>query len=99
MLCVAVGCDKKAAPSYFMCFYHWAWVPVKIQKAVFKTFKLGQDYPTMSSDMPWNGAMQEAVNAVSLLEKRPIPFSLDDDDFELELAEFPVEDEEELELA
>lgn len=94
MLCVASGCKNIAVPSYFMCFYHWARVPPPMQRKVFKTFKLGQDYPAMADHLPWNVAMQDAVNEVARLEKRPIPFS-DDEDFELELVPLYIEDDDE----
>lgn len=41
--CHAHGCDKRVPPAMFACKRHWFSLPVKIRRAVWREYRLGQE--------------------------------------------------------
>jgi hypothetical protein len=69
-LCHANGCTVKTKPEMLMCFRHWKMVPVRLQRAVWRTYRPGQ-CEDMSPSADWHLAADAAIGAVSVLERRP----------------------------
>jgi len=66
-LCFARDCKKTCAREKAMCPKHWAMVPPHIQRAVYKSYRLGQGAgPDDTKPSPeWMEAVEAAVLAVS----------------------------------
>lgn len=65
--CHAVGCSKSCKPAFLMCGPHWAKVPRADQRAVWATYRQGQERDLDPSPEYLQAAM-EAVIAVAIQE-------------------------------
>lgn len=48
--CHAHGCTRNVPPKMLMCLKHWRMVPVKLQRAVWATYRAGQEIDKAPSD-------------------------------------------------
>jgi hypothetical protein len=65
--CHARGCKTAVRPELLMCFPHWRQVPVKIQRAVYATYRRGQCDDKQPSEA-WHEAAGAAIGYVATLE-------------------------------
>ena len=65
-LCFARDCKKTCTREKLMCVAHWRLVPPHIQRAVYKSYRLGQGVgPDDTKPSPeWMEAVEAAVQAV-----------------------------------
>lgn len=71
--CHAVGCDETVPPKMLMCPKHWRMVPKKLQQAVWRTYRLGQEI-TKNPSPEYLAAAKAAIAAVQKAEdKLPKP--------------------------
>lgn len=67
-LCHAQGCPKPCPPRYLMCPPHWRMVPADLQRAVWNTYRMGQERD-MRPSLAYLKASQAAIDAVAMLER------------------------------
>ena len=65
--CHADRCQKQVPPKMFMCLAHWKMVPFALQKAIWATYRPGQEVDKNPSEAYLKNA-QEAIAAVSQRE-------------------------------
>lgn len=66
-LCHAIGCERVVPPRMLMCAPHWRMVPLGMQRAVWRTYRPGQERMKDPSSAYLDAAMA-AVNAVARAE-------------------------------
>lgn len=65
--CHAKNCPKVVPPSKLMCLKHWRMVPAEIQRAVWATYRPGQESDKKPS-REYLEAARAAINAVAAKE-------------------------------
>lgn len=69
--CHARGCTVAVKPELLMCPRHWRQVPVRIQRAVWATYRRGQ-CDDMNPSREWHDAADAAIGYVAALERRAL---------------------------
>ncbi len=69
--CHARGCKTKCKPEFLMCPPHWRFVPVHIQRAVYRHYRAGQ-CEDKSPTAAWHVAADAAIGAVAQREGQPL---------------------------
>lgn len=65
--CHARGCESECPPQHLMCHKHWRMVPLRLQREVWKHYRVGQcDDKRPSSE--WFEAAEAAIAAVAKRE-------------------------------
>lgn len=67
--CHALGCQVNTKPELLMCPRHWAMVPKRMQRPVWKTYRIGQCDDKQPS-AAWFLAAETAICAVAWKEGR-----------------------------
>ena len=67
--CHAYGCETRTAPRMFMCRPHWRMVPEHLRRAIWATYRPGQERDK-SPSWEYLEAALEACNAVAELERQ-----------------------------
>jgi hypothetical protein len=67
--CHADGCSRPVPPELLMCLRHWRLVPGPLQKAVWRTYRRGQEVDKNPST-EYLDAARNAINAVAAAEAR-----------------------------
>lgn len=70
-ICHARGCRTPVKPELLMCPRHWRLVPLKLQRAVYQTYRRGQCDDKRPS-RAWHDAAGAAIGYVALLERQVI---------------------------
>lgn len=65
--CHARGCEATCPPQYLMCGKHWGMVPLKLQREVWKHYRVGQCDDKRPSKS-WLDAADAAIEAVAKRE-------------------------------
>lgn len=71
--CHARGCGREVPPKLLMCPQHWRMVPFRLQKAVYATYRPGQEVTKMPS-AAYLLAAREAIEAVAQIENPELLF-------------------------
>jgi protein gp37 len=67
--CSARACERDVAPKLFMCGTHWRMVPRRLQAAIWKHFRPGQEHDGKVTGK-WLEAAQAAIEAVAQREAK-----------------------------
>jgi len=70
--CHARGCEKPVSPKLLMCAAHWRRVPRELQRAVWATYRNGQEIDKKPS-REYLTAARAAIDAVAAKEARVGP--------------------------
>lgn len=73
--CHAKGCPKIVPPKLLMCLKHWRMVPRELQKAVWATYRPGQEVDKRPSEA-YLKAARAAIDAVAAKEAVQQPLDL-----------------------
>jgi hypothetical protein len=65
--CHARGCNVHVPPEMLMCLAHWRRVPLRIKRAVWKTYRSGQ-CDDMNVSRKWLEAASAAIGSVACAE-------------------------------
>lgn len=65
--CHAKGCTKSVPPKLLMCLHHWRMVPADLQKAVWATYRKGQETDKRPS-REYLDVARAAIDAVAAKE-------------------------------
>jgi hypothetical protein len=69
--CHAIACKLPVPPERLMCLRHWRRVPKELQRAVWRTYRVGQ-CDDLSPSSAYCDAGQAAVRAVAQAEGRVV---------------------------
>lgn len=72
-LCHAERCSVPVPPKLLMCRIHWYMVPEPLRRAVWRTYRPGQEIDKRPS-AEYLEVMQSAIDAVAAKEARKAPF-------------------------
>jgi hypothetical protein len=86
--CHAKGCDRAIAAKFLMCGRHWAMVPPKLQIAVYREYRPGQEIEKNPTH-EYLVAMWRAIFAVAQKEGKPL--SIFEEDRQRAIAHFGIE--------
>lgn len=70
--CHAIGCERNVPPKLLMCRAHWRKVPAALQRAVWATYRRGQEDDKRPS-RAYIEAANAAIASVAREEQRELP--------------------------